>query len=198
MKPQRNVRRIASVAIAVVALWAAGPRAARADDTTPAASPVKIGFVDSGKIFDQYEGAKDAQRTLERESKDWEAKAQKMKDSLQTSADELESQRLMLSQDTLKRREDDVAALKKTYEDYVSSIWGDSGKLSQRNQELTKPIIDKVNAILHTIAEQDGYTLVLDAAGGTIVYASPAIDLTDRVLAELNKEGETGKETPKK
>ena len=163
-----------------------------------AAGELKIGFVDSGKIFEQYEGAKDAQRALERESHEWETRAQTLKDSLQATSEDLESQRLMLSQERLKSREDEVANLRKTYEDYVTSIWGDSGKLSQRNQELTKPIIDRVNAILHTIAQQEGFSLVLDAAGGTIVYAAPALDLTDRVLAELNKEGETGKETPKK
>src|SRR5262245_60364195 len=125
---------------------------APAGGTVLAADELKIGFVDSGRIFEEYEGAKDAQRTLERDSKEWETKAQDLKSQFTNSAEELESQRLMLSQERLKARETEVATLRKTYEDYVTSIWGDNGKLSQRNAELTKPIIDRVNSILHTIA----------------------------------------------
>ena len=70
------------------------------------------------------------------------------------------------------------------------SIWGDDGRAVQRNLELTKPIIDKVNEILQRICEEEGYGLVLDASEGSIVYAQPELDLTDRILEELREGGD--------
>lgn len=153
-----------------------------------AAADVKLGFIDSSRIFEEYTGAKEAQDLLARESREWETKAEELKQSFTTSAEELESQRLMLSEERLKVRERDVADKRRTYEDYVASIWGQEGRVAQRNTELTKPIIDKVNEVLHRICTEEGYSLVLDAAGGTIVYGLPALDLTDRILQELAKE----------
>jgi outer membrane protein len=167
--------------VAVAALWGG---------TAKAADELKLGFIDSARIFQEYEGAKDAQQILERESREWEEKAEGLKADFTAAAEELESQRLMLSEDRLKERETKVKNLQQQYEDYVSSIWGTDGRVAQRNEELTKPIIDKVNEILHKICTEEGYSLVLDAAGGTIVYGLPALDLTDRVLEALATEEE--------
>lgn len=151
------------------------------------AAELKLGFMDSSRIFEEYTGAKEAQDLLARESREWETKAEELKSAFVTSAEELEGQRLMLSEERLKQRERDVAEKRRTYEDYVASIWGQDGRVAQRNSELTKPIIDKVNEVLHRICTEEGYSLVLDAAGGNIVYGLPALDMTDRILQELAK-----------
>src|SRR5262245_34262473 len=130
MRPSKKVWSALALAVLV---------SAPVGGTVLAADELKIGFVDSGRIFEEYEGAKDAQRSLERDSKEWESKAQDLKSQFTNSAEELESQRLMLSQERLKARETEVATLRKTYEDYVTSIWGEQGELSKRNAEVDKP-----------------------------------------------------------
>ena len=56
----------------------------------------------------------------------------------------------------------------------------------RKNLELSSPIYKNVNDILKTIADEEDYDLILDAAvGGVIVYANPKHDLTDKLIAKL-------------
>ena len=49
----------------------------------PALAVEGVAVVDYQAIFDAYEGTSDAQRTLDRELKDWDTEAQQMRDLLQ-------------------------------------------------------------------------------------------------------------------
>ena len=71
---------------------------------------------------------------------------------------------------------------------FIESIWGENGKAIQINKQLLKPIVEKISNVLKTIAEAESYDLILDVADGNIMYAVPSLDLTQRVIDELNKE----------
>jgi len=50
--------------------------------------------------------------------------------------------------------------------------------------------VPDIEAVIAQIAEKDGYHLILNATKGTrasVVYNSPTIDITSRVLQDLNK-----------
>ena len=48
------------------------------------------------------------------------------------------------------------------------------------------PINDEIYNAVKDICDQKGYQLVLDrASGGSIIYASPKIDISDEVLTKL-------------
>ena len=57
-----------------------------------------------------------------------------------------------------------------------------------KNEELTKPIIEKINKIIEKIAKDENYDYIMDARAGGVIYGKPAFDLTERVLDILNKE----------
>ena len=58
--------------------------------------------------------------------------------------------------------------------------------MARRNEELTRPIIEQMNQVLTRLGEEEGFSIIFDAADGNVVYADRALDLTDRVLEELN------------
>jgi outer membrane protein len=48
------------------------------------------------------------------------------------------------------------------------------------------PINDEIYNAIKEISDQRGYQLILDrASGGSIIYASPKIDISDEVLTKL-------------
>ncbi|MDI6807980.1 MAG: OmpH family outer membrane protein [Candidatus Eisenbacteria bacterium] len=154
------------------------------------AADLKIAFIDSEKIFAAYKGTKEAQKAFNVDVQGWQNEADSRKREIELMRKELESQSLMLSE--AKRQEKEAALQKKVseYEGFVQSIWDPkTGKIAARNDELMKPIVEKVKAILDKIAEAEGYSMVIDAADGNIVYGVKDLDLTDRVIEELNKEG---------
>jgi len=169
---------VISIAVAAVALSAA----------VTAAQELKIGYIDSERIFNEYAATKEAQEQFDRDVEAWRKQAEKTEKDLQKMREELESQRLLLSEKALQEKEMALQAKASEYERFIQSIWGPTGKIAQRNAELTKPIIEKIRQVLDKIGAEQGFSIIFDAADGNIVYGEKSLDLTDQVLAELNKE----------
>jgi outer membrane protein len=158
--------------------------------TTARAQELKIGYIDSERIFAEYTATKDAQDQFDRDVEAWRKQAEQSEKDLQEMRDDLESQRLLLSEKALQEKEMAVQAKASEYERFIQSIWGPTGKIAERNAELTKPIVEKIRKVLDKLGAEQGYSIIFDAADGNIVYGEQALDLTDQVLAELNKEVE--------
>jgi len=155
-----------------------------------AAQELKIGYIDSERIFNEYKATKAAQEQFDRDVEAWRKQAEKAEEDLRKMREELESQRLLLSEQALREKEQALQAKQAEYERFIQSIWGPTGKIAQRNEELTKPIIEKIRQVLDKIGREQGFSIIFDAADGNIVYGEKSLDLTDQVLAELNKEAE--------
>ncbi len=154
------------------------------------AADIKIGYIDSVRILAEYEVADEAQQTLDKELKAWEEEAEQMHEEIMALANELESQRLMLSEAKLAEKDAVLRDKQLAYETFVQSIWGQEGKAVQRNVELTRPIIDRINRVLARIGEEEDYDIILDAANGSIAYGKADLDMSERVIEELNRETE--------
>ena len=169
--------------IGLIALLGAAPHAS---------AEIKIGFIDSDQIFANYEKTKEAQASFEREVQDLSKSAREKKDEIDQMQRKLEQQGPMLSE--AKRDEQNRILSQKVgeYEKFVQEQWGPGGRISRLNEEYLKPIIDRVHAIVASIGTDEGFSLILDAADGNVVYGDKSLDLTDRVLSELRTEDETG------
>jgi len=94
----------------------------------------------------------------------------------------------MLSEEKLAEKKQLFDKKLAEYNQYMADVFGDNGQAAKRNKELTQPIVEKINAVIAQLAEAEGYTLILDAAQGNIVFAKKALDLTARVMEELEKQ----------
>lgn len=152
------------------------------------AQDLKIGYIDSIKIFAQYEGTQEAERLYKRDVDQWTAKKKKMEEDITRMRDELQAQSLMLSEEKKKEKKLELDRKMDEYETFMKETFGDSGLAAKRNKELTQPIVDKINKILEDLAKAQGYTLIFDVANTDIVYADKSLDLTDVVLTKLKQQ----------
>lgn len=160
-----------------IALMLALPTIGAAED--------KIGVIDFQVIFERYEATEDAQRTYDRELKEWDETAKEMRSRIDELADEIESQRLMLSEDRLREKQDELRGLRDEYQTFAQGIWGVNGKAAKRNAELTGPISEKIRDVVGRLAEEQDYDIVLDAGTGGVVWARDDINLTQTILDDL-------------
>ena len=151
---------------------------------------IKIGYIDSQRIFAEYGETQDAERIYKKEVEAWKAQAAAMEQEIVKMQDELRAQSLMISEE--KQREKKLELDKKvdTYQRFMSETFSEDGIAAKRNQELTKPIVEKINSILETMAQEQGIAVVFDIANANIVYAKKEFDLTDAVLAKLMEIGQ--------
>ncbi len=151
-------------------------------------SAQKLAYINSQKIIATYREAQDAQERLNKISAGWEEEAKLMQKQFQDLGEQLESQSLLLSDDRKQEKQQELQTLYMKIQQYQSEKWGQNGELYKKQEELMQPIFDKINAAIKKIAAEQSYDFVFDSINGNIVYASPKqVDLTDEVLAELEK-----------
>jgi outer membrane protein len=149
---------------------------------------LKIGYINSEAIFQDYEGTKDAQDKFNKEVAKWEQEASKKQKNIKDLKDQIDKQSLLLSADRKKALEDSLESKMAEYQKFLQEKFGQKGEALSKNEELTKPIIEKINKIIEKIAKEENYDYIFDARAGGVVFAKKAYDLSDRVLALLSKE----------
>ena len=157
----------------------------------PAIAPaqVKMGYIDSNRILQEFEEVRDAQAKLEKESRRLQAEYNVYVARLDSLQREFEKQRLLLSNEMLRVKQAEMQALLQTTQQYQQQKFGPEGDLYRYQAQLMAPILDKVDAAVKQIGAEKAYDYILDAAGGAIVYALPAHDLTIDVIAYLRRGG---------
>ena len=152
------------------------------------ADAAKIGYISSARIFREYVGASDVQKQFQKEVDEWRSKAEEMKKEIDKLSEEFRSQALMLSEEAKDKKRSELEEKKRSYEAFITEIWGPDGKAARKEIELTKPLVGKIDKVLEKLAEEEGFELILDIDESSIVYSREGLDLTDRALEELNKE----------
>jgi outer membrane protein len=161
------------------------------------AADLKLGFIDSERIFAEFHGTKDAQSQFNQQVEQWNKELEGKKQELDQLQKDYESQSLILSEPKRREREEEIQKKRSELDAFTQDIWGPTGKVAKRNQELTQPIVDKIREVLTNIGQSEGYSIIFDATDGNIVYANDAFDLTDRVVAVLNEDqGTPQQQTP--
>jgi outer membrane protein len=149
------------------------------------AQEMKIGYVDSQRIFDQSPEYQDAQAKFDKDVESWNTQAEQMRKDIEGMQKELESQSLILSADKKKEKELSLTAKQDTLNQFLSATFGTAGKAEKRMAELSKPIRDKVLEVIEKIAIENNYSLIFDAGTVNIAYAKKSLDITDEVLSEM-------------
>ena len=157
----------------------------------PAKAEIKIGYIDTVKIFANFKETIEAEEVYKKEVEVWKKQAEEMEAELARLREEIQSQSLMLSAEKLEEKKLVFDQKMTDYQKYMQDIFGETGEAARRNKELTEPIVEKINGIIDIVAQEEGFTLVLDSSQGVIVYADKEIDITDMIIARLDTQMET-------
>jgi len=151
-----------------------------------AAADLRIGYIDSSRIFLEYKDAQEAQARFDRQVQGWRDEAAEKEKTVQQLRQEVRDQAPILS--ALKRQEKEAALQRSIseYETFIQEIWGPQGRATQENTRATEEIVGQVRQVVEKIASQKGLELVFDSASGFLIYADRTLDLTAEVITELN------------
>ena len=155
-----------------------------------AAKETRIGYIDTDRVIEKYDGSVEAKKTLDSAIARFEAKADSLKTDYEQAKQEYESQQLTLSEEGKRSKMAEVTQRKQRYDSYLGEVYGKNGKIDQKNKELLAPIVQKMDSVVSRLADDEGFSLVLDASKAGIVYSTTGLDLTQMVIDELNREFE--------
>ena len=150
----------------------------------------KAAYIDTQEIMNKAKDIVDAKTEFGNYQQSWEKQINDKKAEITKLKNEYEAKKVILTDSGRDEAEKLINEKEKELNDFIESIFGDSGLAAQRNNELLEPILVKLQEAIKRVADQNNYSIVLDASGGTVVYAVPGIDITQLVIDELDKDGQ--------
>ena len=146
----------------------------------------KYALVDMEYILKNVPAYERANEQLNQISKKWEGEVEALLTEVETMYKKYQSESVFLSDAQKQKTEEAIMAKEKEASDLKKKYFGSEGELFKKRQSLMAPIQDEIYNAVRDISDQKGYQLVLDrASGGSIIYASPKIDISDEVLQKL-------------
>jgi len=178
-----------------------------ADDTS--ASPLKLGVCDPVTVLNKIQEGKDVMSKWKADGETLQNEATVKKGQLQTEADEL---KLLLP--TSKEYDDKVEKFTEDQADSQAWLQAKQVNMMRIQREEEKALFKKIQDAVADVAKEDGLTVVINGgqpdfpeldkldAGAFLhtilehstLYADPALDITDKVVIEMDKKYSAGGE----
>ena len=149
----------------------------------------KLGYINSQEILVNAPGAEAAQAAFDAEMAGYQNEIMQLETELQNLEAALQQQQLTLSPEARSNREQQLQAKFQEYQQRTGQL---QEVANQRRAALIQPVMDNITAIIEELREEGSYTLILDAAAGSIVSADPALDLTQEVIGRLQAADDPG------
>jgi outer membrane protein len=140
----------------------------------------KIAWLSTERIYNESRLAKLAGDKLAEEFKGREKAMQDLASRLKAASEKLEKELPALGEADRVKRQREYFELDKEFQRRQREFRED---LNQRTNEERAVISDKATLIIKQLAQTEGFDIVLQDA----VWASPRIDITEKVLAALDK-----------
>ncbi len=146
----------------------------------------KIGYVDSDTIMKQLPDAQDTQKKLDAIIKEWQEELNKMDKDWKTKFDDYEKRKLILSEQKRVEIEKELVTLEDQISKYRQDKFGVRGELFQKQEELMKPIQNRIFNAIQEVAKENEFDFIFDRSGDIIfLYAKEEYDVTNLVLEKL-------------
>ncbi|MCE1189898.1 MAG: OmpH family outer membrane protein [Ignavibacteria bacterium] len=146
----------------------------------------KIGYVDSDAIMDQLPDAQDARQQLDAVIQEWQSELSKMERDWKSKYDDYDKKKLLLSDQQRSEIEADLMKMEQKITEYREKKFGTNGELFTKQDDLMKPVQNKVFNAVQKVAKAEDFDFVFDRSGGTLMlYSKDKYDITNLVLKEL-------------
>ncbi|MCS7215893.1 MAG: OmpH family outer membrane protein [Thermodesulfovibrio sp.] len=149
-----------------------------------ARAELKIGIVDLYRVLNESEEGKksvnELQSMLEARQKTLEEKQKK----IQSLREEFEKKRSVLSEEARKAKEEEIERLgrdlQRTAADYQV-------ELQKKQNEITQSMLKEIRQIINDFAKKEGYSLILEKAEQIILFTTPEVEITDKIISIFNQ-----------
>ena len=170
--------KIAALLIALLALLPAS--------YASAADALKIGYVNTQRIFRDAPTAVKAAKKIEAEFSKRDQDLQRLSKQLQTLQESLEKNAVTMAESERRTKEKDLNEMSREFQRKQREFRED---LNLRQNEENAAIIEKANKAIKQLAETEKFDLILQ----DVVWVSPKLDVTDKIIKALSEGKPEGK-----
>jgi len=146
----------------------------------------KVVYVDSSKLLNQYKGMEAARAAYQQKAGAWKANIDTLANEIQQQIFKYEKEGKSMTAKERQLSQELIRNKQKQFADYQQAM---NTQAQQEDAKMTQEVVTQINAYLKKYGEAKGYKIILAATQyGNLAYADESLDITDEVLAGLNKE----------
>jgi outer membrane protein len=159
----------------------------------PAAAEFRIAVVDMQRALNECDAGRKAKDQVKAKFERSQEQLKRQRESLDRRREDYDKRALVLKEEERRNLERELETqgleFKRRYEDFQRD-------LKRTDAELTSGIVEELYEIVRDYGQKHGYSLVLEASSGALLYNDRAIDVTDEIVKLHNvsphKGGRTG------
>ncbi len=146
----------------------------------------KFALIDMEYIMSNIPAYERANEQLNQVSKKWQAEVEAIDNQAKTLYKNYQNEGVFLSEAQKQEREQAIVDKEKEAGELKKKYFAPQGELYKKRVSLLQPIQEEIYNAVKAIAQSNNFQMVLDRASNNgIIYASPAIDISNAVLSKL-------------
>jgi outer membrane protein len=143
------------------------------------AADLKIAYVDIQKAVNECNLGKEAKKTIVKEAEKLHRQLTDKQKELQTMKESYDKQALMLTPDARATKEKELQTKVRELQRWQEDAQND---LNQKRGDAERSLYVGLQKVIQKLGADEGYTFILERNESIVLYASKAIDITDRVI----------------
>ncbi len=153
--------------------------------TGPAmAADLKIAVVDLQEVLEKSDPGQKALSQLRDDFKGMKEELDEQKSEVDQLRQQIQKQSLVLSQEAQLDKETEYKQKVRDFQDLYQNY---QKKMKIKEQKLREPIIEELVTVIRDYGQKNNYTLVMDKKNSGVIYNADSIEVTSKIIVELNK-----------
>lgn len=149
----------------------------------------KFAYIDSQYILENLDEFLNAQKQLDALSIEWQEEIEVLYGEIDQLYRSYQAEQILLTQEMRISREQEIIDKEIEAKELQKKRFGTDGDLYKKQEELIKPIQDKVYNAVQEIAEQGKYAFIFDKSGDLMMlFSDPRYDKSDNILDKINSQ----------
>lgn len=153
------------------------------------AQALKIGFVNSAKILQEYPEAIEANKKLDVLGKQWQSELERMSRELQQRYEDFQKKEPLLKEDEKRTQREELIALEQRGYQYRQEKFGTDGELAIVTDSLLRPIKQKVMKVIEQVSKDEKIQFMFDRNEQImfLLYGEAKYDYTNLIIDKLKR-----------
>ena len=142
----------------------------------------KIGHIAFNQLIDQMPDTKNVQKQIQDYQKTFVDQLTALNNELQANAQGYDAKKATMTDAARTAKEAELQDQNKRLQDFQAKA---QQQVSDKTQQLSKPLLDKARAAVQAVAKEKGYAYVLDTTNQDLIVAAEADNMRAAVKARL-------------
>ncbi len=149
---------------------------------------VRIGYVDTEYILQNLSEYEKTRDQLEEKANQWKKEIESRFSDLENKKETLNAERLLLTEELIKEKEEEIEIEKNEILDYQQKRFGPRGDLIIQRKQLIQPVQDQIFIAIKEIAKSRKYDFIFDKSADIVMlYSDRKFDISDQILRIITR-----------